>query len=431
MEKKYLKLLHCFIVGISCCVWLDVQAMVYDNRYLPLLQKLLVKKPGSYGQMMVQPFVWTGEQTFNENFGEEERIGFAFGQDGDIPLFNINGVYNQTVLDNALQTAGLANSSTFRSDLVGSSLPLIWPMNGIIRGQGLCFTFYQPFTRHFSWGFNFFIAHLQTAMDLTLNKNTAGTLIPGEFNDIFTSNNSMQDLLNLNARTFSNIGISDIEAYLRIGVVEDYKYRMRHFDVGFNAGVLIPTAQKVDYFNPASIPLGGNGQWGIFTSIDGQFELKENWAVGVLLRLNKRFSSKANRRMVQLTEPNNYGVLFGPSKVNPGVSVIFSPYGQLLRLRSGFGLQAQYTLVYHQEDEWTDRRCTNGRPANTELMEMRSEWAAEYVNVAAIYDFAKDSKERQFKPIITFAVDVPVQFLVAKRVAKTFGISLTVEATLW
>ena len=64
-------------------------------------------------------------------------------------------------------------------------------------------------------------------------------------------------------------------------------------------------------------------------------------------------------------------------------------------------------------------------------MDRRSEWASEYVNVGALYDFAKDSKERNFKPIITFAVDIPVQFLITKRVAKTFGISLTVESTLW
>ena len=240
-----------------------------------------------------------------------------------------------------------------------------------------------------------------------------------------------QDVLGLPAREYSTVGISDIEAYLRFGIVEDYAYKMRHFDVGFNFGVLIPSAQQVNYFNPASIPLGGNGHWGIFTSFDGQFELKENLGVGLLLRLNKRFERKDNRRMVQFTEPNNYGVLFGASKVDPGVTVIFSPYGQLLRLRSGFGLQGQYTLVYHERDHWRDLRCNGQPPANIEIMERRSEWASEYVNVAALYDFSKDSKERTFKPIITFAVDIPVQFLIAKRVAKTFGISLTVESTLW
>jgi hypothetical protein len=428
MEKKYFIRLRYFLALIICLASLDMQAMVYDNQWLPELQKLLVKKPGSYGQLMIQPFVWVGEQSFFEEFGDEERGGLA--QDGDIPLFNINGVYNQITLDNALQKAGITSQSTFRSDLIGANSALQWTMDGVIRAQGLGFTFYQPFTRHFSWGFNFFMAHLNSVLNLQPFKNDFLNFTPGDFTDVYDENNTIQDILNLRAREYSTVGISDIEAYFRVGVVDDYKYKLRHIDAGFNLGILIPTAQSVDYFNPASIPLGGNGHWGIFASIDGQFELKENLGVGLLLRLNKRFKRTTNRRMVLLTEPNNYGVLYGASKVDPGLTLIFSPYGQLLRLRSGFGLQAQYTLVYHTKDHWQDLRCEFPR-ANLELMNKRSKWASEYVNVAALYDFAKDSKERSFKPIITFAVDIPVQFLITKRVAKTFGISLTVESTLW
>jgi hypothetical protein len=429
MEKKYFIISRAILAALVCCSPILLQAMVYDNQYLPELQKLLVKKPGAYGQLMIQPFVWIGEQSFFEEIGEQEQGGFA--NEGDVPLFDINGIYNQVVLDNALQYVGLTNQSTFRSDLIGASSALKWSMDGIIRAQGLGFTFYQPFTRHFSWGFNFFMAHLNTGLHLHPNKIDFNNYSPGDFADLYDENNLIQDILGLRAREYGTVGISDIEAYLRLGIVDDYKYKLRHLDFGFNFGVLIPTAQPIDYFNPAFIPLGGNGHWGIFASVDGQFELKENLGVGLLLRINKRFERKAHRRMVQFTEPNNYGVLFGASKVDPGVTVIFSPYGQLLRLRSGFGLQAQYTLVYHEGDHWCDLRNCGLPPANIELMNKRSKWASEYVNVAALYDFAKDSKERTFKPIITFAVDIPVQFLITKRVAKTFGISLTVESTLW
>ncbi len=429
MEKKYFIRLRSLLAFAVSLAWLNLHGMVYDNQYLPELQKLLVKKPCSYGQLMIQPFVWVGEQSFFEEFGEYEQGGYA--HDGDIPLFDINGVYNQVVLDSALQTAGQTSQTTLRSDLIGVSPMLKWSMEGIIRAQGLGFTFYQPILKYFSWGFNFFMARLTTGLNLKPNRNDFNSYSPGDFTDLYDENNAMQDILNLPGREYTTVGISDIEAYFRVGFVDDYNYKMRHLDVGFNFGALIPTAQPVDYFNPAAIPLGGNGHWGIFASIDGQFELKENLGVGLLLRLNKRFSRTANRRMVQLTEPDNYGVIFGPSKVNPGITWIFSPYGQLLRLRSGFGLQVQYTLVYHQHDRWRDL-AGNGKPlANIELMNKRSQWASEYVNVAALYDFAKDSKERTYKPIITFAVDIPVQFLITKRVAKTFGISLTVESTLW
>ena len=135
--------------------------------------------------------------------------------------------------------------------------------------------------------------------------------------------------------------------------------------------------------------------------------------------------------MIQLTEPQNYGVLYGKSEVDPGLTTIFSPYVQVAEIRSGFGLQLQYYLVYHSPDIWYDRRRTVQRFANTDLTERRSEWGSEYVSVSALYDFAKDSKERSMKPIVSVAIDIPVQFLVAKRSAKTYGISLMVESTLW
>ncbi len=429
MEKKYFTCIRRVIVVTACLVYASAQAMVYDNRYLPLLQKILVKKADARGQIMLQPFAWIGEHSFFEDFDSEQQGASSNG--GNIPLFNINGLYSQTGLERALLYTGGISQTQLRSDFAQSYRRFIWEMDGIIRGQGIGFTFYQPFTRYFSWGFNFFFAHLRTSLHLKPKTEDFGTISDGDFIDIINANNKLQDILQLNARSYSTVGISDIEWYVRCGIVEDYKFRMRHFDVGCNFGVLIPSAQKVNYFNPAAIPLGGNGHWGIFASLDGQFELKENLGVGLLLRLNKRFSQRTNRRMVQLEEPDNYGVLYGPSEVDPGVTVIFSPYGQLLRLRSGFGLQAQYTLVYHEHDDWKDLRRSGQPPANTEVLERRSEWASEYVNVAAIYDFSKDSKERTFKPIITCAVDVPVQFLITKRVAKTFGISLTVESTLW
>ena len=155
MEKKYFILFRYMLAAMMCSSYVYVQAMVYDNQYLPELQKLLVKKADAYGQLMVQPFVWVGEQSFFEEIGEEERGGFA--SEGEVPLFNINGVYNQVALDNALRYTGQISKSTFRSDLVGASSALKWSMEGVIRAQGLGFTFYQPFMRYVSWGFNFFM----------------------------------------------------------------------------------------------------------------------------------------------------------------------------------------------------------------------------------------------------------------------------------
>ena len=187
MEKKYLNLKQHFIALFACLISATLQGMVYDNRWLPELQKLLVKKPDSYGQIMIQPFAWTGDQSFFEDFGSEEVGGFS--AEGEIPLFNINGLYNQLVLDRGLQYTGITNSSLLRSDLIGTTPQLLWSMDGIIRAQGLGFTFYQPFTRHISWGFNLFFARLTSALQLKPNKSNFGSFSPGDFNDIYRENN--------------------------------------------------------------------------------------------------------------------------------------------------------------------------------------------------------------------------------------------------
>ena len=126
----------------------SLQAMHYENRYLPLLQKLLVKKPEASGQLMINPFIWTGEQSFWEDFGSEEPGGFS--AEGEIPLFNINGMYNQLTLNNALLYSGQVCQNSFRSDFINTINSLNWAMDGIIRGQGIGLTFYQPWNRYIS-----------------------------------------------------------------------------------------------------------------------------------------------------------------------------------------------------------------------------------------------------------------------------------------
>ena len=422
MKKQlYIKLLLLMTTGSAL-------AMVYDNRWLPELGwRPLMKKKGARGQLMLQPVFWIAESANDDDQGQE--TGRPPSDDG-LPLFAINGNYNQITLNRALTTAGIA-ASTFRSDLEGSGGSLNWFMNGIIRAQALNVTYFQNLLPHLSWGCNFFFARVKSALTLTANPPDFSRFSPGQKQELLEENNTIQDILGLSPRVATVTGISDIELYIRCGAVADYKYKMRHVDVGINLGMLIPSALPINYNNPASIPLGGNGHWGMFVAADGQFELKDNFACGVMLRLNKRFSKTTNRRMIQLTEPQNYGVLYGKSEVDPGLTTIFSPYVQVAEIRSGFGLQLQYYLVYHSPDIWYDRRRTVQRFANTDLTERRSEWGSEYVSVSALYDFAKDSKERSMKPIVSVAIDIPVQFLVAKRSAKTYGISLMVESTLW
>ena len=54
--------------------------------------------------------------------------------------------------------------------------------------------------------------------------------------------------------------------------------------------MIIPTGVKRNIDKPASVPFGGNGYWGAYISGDAEFEVKEDWKIGLLLRMSKRFS---------------------------------------------------------------------------------------------------------------------------------------------
>lgn len=421
MLKKY-----GYRLGLFFAVLFSVsEAMVYDNRWLPLIKKPFLRKSEAKWQYMLQPFFMKGMTAFED--GQEETdtpLGDEMG------LFELNGKYDQSHFDYALVKSKKYDQSMLRSDLRLQS-KLRWDLRGLIEAQGLGFTFYTPFNQYCGFGGDFFFIREVSVLESQRNKEVLGNLSAGDEHELLLANHAMHQAVD--ARSFSalNVGLSDFDLYLRAGITADYRYKMRRIDTGINVGVLCPAANRINPSNPASVSAGGDGHWGMYVSVDGDFEFKEDLRLGLLLRFSKRFAKTRMGRMIFAEEPVNFGILQGPLHVSPGLTTVFTPYIEFGGLREGLGARVQYTLIHHAHDEFDQLHGRKKVLPNICVMEARTQWDMELVTASILYDFSKDKVERSMAPTVSLAWDVPVRWLLAKRVGKTHGISLTIESYIW
>jgi hypothetical protein len=143
--------------------------------------------------------------------------------------------------------------------------------------------------------------------------------------------------------------------------------------------------------------------------------------------LSKRFPRTQLERIPIAGEQSLFGAVLGPVRIDPGLTIIFSPYFQLEDIRDGLGVQAKYTIVAHQDDLWQDARADKNPPAMLQNNNKFSEWRAEYISVNLFYDFARVRKPFKYAPLFWVSWDIPVHFFVAERVSKTNRIELGVS----
>jgi len=212
--------------------------------------------------------------------------------------------------------------------------------------------------------------------------------------------------------------------------VWDYAWKCRTIKAGLTLGGLMPSGKNRNINSPASVPFGGNGHWGFYLAGDAEFELKEDMKFGLTLRVNKRFRRTLNQRLSVAEEHTLYGALVAPVSVNPGATVIFSPYIALENVREGLGMRLGIHLRHHGEDGFRDLRPAEQRHdllVHTCLLQKPSHWKSDYASVNIFYDFGKMAVERGYKPIVTFTWDIPFLTFISSNIVKTHRISLGVE----
>ena len=401
----------CFIAAFVSHV---ANAMVYDNRFIPLLQRPRLLVEDTRSEFAVKYFMTTASKSLNQN-------------QKDIGLPEIFGSFDQVELAKAIASTGQPNP--LPSEFQGlTSLP--WELNGKRQAQGIAFVWNQSIIDWVSIGFSWLFMRVNSRDEFKLNVNSIEpriSLKPGDA--ILLENNRRKMLQDIGIRegNTAQLGFGDIDAYIRIGNRWDYTLRFRRLDAGFRLGILFPTGVTRELDRPASIPFGGNGHWGIYGTIDSMFELKEDWKAGFIFRVSKRFAKVRDYRMPVEKEPSIFGAVVGPARVDPGITAILSPYFLLENLRKGLTLGVNMTLTWHQKDTWCDQRENQVPPVMLKPVENRSEWKSEYFTVNVLYDFGKVKVKRDFNPIVTFRWDIPSTLFISGGINRAQRVTLGLD----
>lgn len=402
------------IVFILSCITATMYAMVYDNRYLPLFQLPYVTLTGCNSYFTTSAFVISAGKFF-------ERA------DKEIGLPEVWGTYDQAKLAYAIETTGKPNLllPKWRND----DLP--WVMQGKMQGQGMTFSFQKAIANHFILGFNTFFMRLNARTIFAFDSTLGNTINEaGNRQELDAIRREMNNQLGLNAGYISQAGFGDFDLY--VGAYNEWEYvsKFKQIYTDFRFGLLAPMGVRQDMNLLGSIPFGGDGHWGIYVSNWSEFEVKEDWKVGFLLRVSRRFQKTQISRMPVKGEPITFGATCGLLKVDPAPTVIFAPYIAFENLREGFGARVVYTLRHHSRDYWCDaRKEPNAIPVDLTEAQNQTAWNSDYFTLEAFYDFGKTKIERSLEPVLYLAWDVPSAMLATKRVAKTQRISLGLQLT--
>jgi len=405
-------LLFCFIF----IIYIPMQAMVYDNRYFPLYGRSYTRTLCKQSSFFTDVMIMSARDA-------------SLDADKTVPLPEIFGTFDQRSLAQAIVAVDGTKNSGAIKDIINSSEELPWKIKGKIQAEGLAFAWNQHVYKYFSCGMSWFVMHVMSRHLFKPAGNTA-MLDIGLIESLDATRREMLECIGITSTKWSKSGMSDIDCYFRVGNVWDYPYKCRRIDAGVRLGVLIPSGVQREIDNPASIPFGGDGHWGMYVSGDAEFEVREDWSLGLLLRVSKRFTKTKTHRLqvAQLRKEHLlYGAIVGQAEREEGVSYVFAPYVRLEDLREGLGLLVGYTIAGHDNDCFTDQRVAKTSLSSIGDLNKTSDWIQEYMTFNLYYDFAKVRISDSLKPTVSFKWDLPVQYFAADKVPKTHRVSLGIE----
>ena len=407
-----------FILAVCSAITCSLHGMI-DNRFRdPVLNHhaFVTQDADTCNLFTAQLFFETASHSIN-------------GQGQEVPFFDYDTPFLLAKVNAAIVQAGLSPQSLIPSFWQGSLTVGSMHMTGHFETQGVAFHGYHIINNHWAVGIRGDLFHAHTHLELVPKSPFDNVLTgPGDMNELLSIIQNVDQTLGLHCRSWSAFIFDDVELYVRLFQQESYCYKCRFIDAGLALGLIVPAAPQRDINNPASLSLGGDGHWGMFLDATVDAILRYDLRAGLWLRFQQRFAQTDLLRVPTAQEPAIFGAVVGNFHVRPGFTFFFSPYLVKEGLREGFGLRVGYTLVKHFQDTFTDMRADKTVPVNCIALTEGSEWGQDYITLGFLYDFAFGKVERSFEPVVSLLIDAPVNVLVAQRAARTYGISLVMEA---
>lgn len=401
---------------VLICIPISIHSMVTDNRYFPWFNHPYNGTDHQHGCFRFDPYFITGTSAWKITPGVRQ-----VDQETGYP--NLQGALDYYQLGQAYEIAGLENPipADWQFD---NDFPMDMP--GSFQGQGIALTGYVPLTKHFGIGGTLLFLRLISQANIVPGATTTRVLnlaSPGnqarllELTEAFESMSQTQDGF------LNESGVGDVDLYIRGYNVHEYIYFCRRIDSSVALGLLIPTGVQQSIHSVGSVPFGGNGFWGWYLSPMVEIELKEDWKLGIVGRVQKRFAKTVLSRITVADESALFAPVIGDLYINPGTTFAIMPYFALEDIREGLGAMLQYSLIVHETDNFVDKRTVQVPAARFTNMLANSRWLSEYVTVEMLYDLSF-GQPWSYKPLCTLSLDMPISIIGARGSARTHRITL-------
>lgn len=404
-----------FLLVLTVCQ--SGYSMVWDNRYFPWFDQLYTGSDSRHSNLDIQGFVVTGSKAFRQQAraNKEDQSVYFPEMFGELKLASVG---------TALTTAGL-NNPVPDDWLWNSDITALMPSK--FEGQGITFAGYASLADHIGIGASAFIMNLNSSVCVVPTPETASSLYlsnPGN-QVLFTQMvQQMYQELEITGTSFHEVGVGDVVVYLNIYDVHEYRYKFKKLDWGVYAGIIIPCGTQQNIHNLASIPLGGGyGAWGWFVAPRAEFELRDDLKFGIQGRFTQRLDKVIKGRIPVGKEQSLFSPVIGKMRVDQEPTLSIAPYFVFEDLSGGFGIQAKYTLSIHEHDVFVPQKNNTAIMPKVRDLNYYSGWIQEYASIRLFYDVGHD-KSWQYKPLVYFTWDIPMNHLAGKGFAQTNKVAL-------
>jgi hypothetical protein len=391
-----------------------VQATIFDNRYIPFLQRPYIVNPDRWDYISCDVFFATASQSFGRT-------------DTEIGLPQLYGEYNQASVGRAFVAIGQPNPLPSRFQ----NAKIIWQQEGKLLAQGFEFSAQKELYDGLALGIYTYFMRVDTVSAFFLNVNSSEGFNPSDPGDrilLDTLRRSMNTAAGLTTNDHAKqFGFGDIDLYLMWMHYWPYCLKFRSIRAQASFGALIPSGVQRNVNEPTTIPFGGNGFWGVYGAIEAEFEVKEDWKFGGFLRASKRFTATKCERIPLCEVPFPYSPLVADVSINPGPTFVGMAWMSFEAIHKGLGMRLLLTVRRHWADSWEVPACIDAVATGCNRLKDLTDWGSDYITLNAFYDFGRTKAEAEGEPIIFFAWDVPLDMLVTRNTYKTNKVMLGVE----
>ncbi len=345
-----------------------------------------------------------------------------------------------TAVQGASTLASIKGETGFPLRFENDALP--FRAEGKIKARGLTLQYEQPlWWNNLPLGVWVPFVHLNATSRFRVDKEG---ITQEQRNALSRMRRRLHDEIGLKENDWQEGGIGDIDLHARWNYSQEYALMMRNINIDLQVGTVIPSGFRTDAKNFASVPIMGNGHWGLYADIVPEFELKQDLKVGFLMGFLHQFKEARARRLAVFKEPTIFSALTANVEVDPGFTFKFSPYIIMQNLTDGIHFQARYTYLRHGIDEWRDTRSDADKKMIPSFLNQQvtadrtqekidensgqkgelTKWRSHYITLQFLYNSKDAMHNLPLDPNVYFAYDVPVG---GRGISKTHHVSLGVE----